>query len=321
MAKDSLVSIIVPVYNVEDYVTECVDSILGQSHRHIEVILVDDGSTDRSGEICDNYALMDKRVKTVHRPNGGLSAARNTGMSLATGDYMAFVDSDDIIHEKYIDCLLTLINTHDAEIASVRYIRFASHKPTDITLSGEVMTMDATKAMSMILYQDTIDNSICTKLYRRSLLESVEFPVGIYYEDLATFYRIYERATRVVHCDIPLYFYRYRDSSILGEFTLKRADVLDVVDEIERHMIHNHPCLIKAAQDRKFSANMNILWLMSATGISSRQIIDRCWHNIRQLRFGSLFDKHVRIKNKIGALASLFGLCFLQSVLSKFKAS
>ena len=316
MQQQPLISIIVPVYNAELYLDECVGSIVNQSYRNLEIILVDDGSTDSSATLCDRWADADKRIRTIHQNNSGPSAARNNAIEQCTGNFITFVDSDDTIAPQYIETLYNnLVNT-DADISS---LSLNLSKSDHSHKTNKPVTMTALKAVENILFQRGLDNAVAGKLYKRHLWQSVRFRTGIYYEDLEVFYHLYLQAKRIVHQDFPLYFYRQHSSSRMGSFNLKRADVLDVVDEIEQYIFTNHPTLLNAAHDRKFSANMNILWLMSSTGISSQQIIDRCWNNIKLLRLNSLFNHHVRLKNKIGALTSFLGLGMLTYILSKFK--
>lgn len=315
MNNSSLISIIVAVYNAEKYLKKCLDSIISQSYCNLEIILVDDGSTDHSGEICDSYVANDSRIKVIHQSNRGPSMARNNAIDCCNGDFITFVDADDTIAPQYIETLYTNLINADADISSVTL----SLSKDKTATKSETKTMSGHDAVEGILYQRGLDNAVAGKLYRRRLWSNVRFRQGIYYEDLEVFYHLYLQASRVVHQDCALYFYRQHSSSRMGLFTLKRADVLDIVDEIEQYMVQHHPTLLKAARDRKFSANMNILWLMSATGISSQQIKERCWQNIKQLRLNSLLNSRVRLKNKIGALTSFMGLGMLSLILSKFK--
>lgn len=316
MQHQPKITIIVPVYNLEQYLDECVGSIVNQSYRNLEIILVDDGSSDSSANMCDRWADNDSRIHTIHQSNSGPSAARNNAIDQCNGDYITFVDADDVIAPQYIETLLTNMVNADADISSLSLNLSATKHSVP---AGKTITMTAVEAVEGILHQRGLDNAVAGKLYKRQLWQLVRFRTGIYYEDLEVFYHLYLQAKRIVHQDFPLYFYRQHSSSRMGSFNLKRADVLDVVDEIEQYISTNHPTLLNAAHDRKFSANMNILWLMSSTGVSSQQIIDRCWNNIKLLRLNSLFNHRVRLKNKIGALTSFLGLRMLTFILSKFK--
>ncbi len=321
MNQNSLISVIVPVYNVEKYLPWCLDSVLAQTYRLFELILVDDGSTDGSVTICDEYASRDARVKVIHQDNGGPSAARNAALDIMQGEYVAFIDADDVVHEKYLERLMQNLEIFGADISSVTFCRIPEQGKLSVAdTSGAIATYSAEKAIRKILYQNQLENSAWGKVYKACLWDGIRFPSDIYYEDLAIFYKIYERASKVVHETAMLYGYRQRPSSIMGNFTLKRADVLEVVDGFVEDIRRRHPSLLRAALDRKFSANMNILWLMTATGVSDDTIIARCWANIKSLRCQSLFNRRVRLKNRLGALISYCGLKPLRLLFRHFPA-
>lgn len=320
MHKLPLISIIVPVYNVADFLAECIDSIMRQSYQNLEIIIVDDGSTDNSGKICDEYALQDNRINVIHRKNGGLSAARNTGLDSATGEYVSFIDSDDIVHHQYIETLYTNIHNSKSDISSVELQHFkTSDNSYNKIIDGQISLFNGEECTRKILYQNTLDNSACAKLFKRELFINIRFPLDTYYEDLAIIPIIYLNATQAVHQSVSLYFYRQRENSIIGNFTMKRTDVLNVTDNIVQLMAQSYPQLLPAAQSRKFSANMNILHLMVVNGIKDKATTDRCWNNIKLLRIKSLVDTNVRRKNKIGALASLAGKHILLTLFRFFK--
>ncbi|MBR5333049.1 MAG: glycosyltransferase [Muribaculaceae bacterium] len=317
-----LISVIVPIYNVEKYVGECVDSIINQSYKNLEIILVDDGSTDRSGEICDDYAQRDNRIKVIHRENGGLSEARNTGLDATRGEYTTFVDSDDLIHQECISTLYNLLVNTQTDISTVSFNHFADGEqvstkaplsPVKVYNTGE----DAVK--SMLYQQGYIDNSPCGKLFKTGLFSSHRFPKGKLYEDLATIPYVCLKAKKVATTTTPMYHYRSRSSSILGRFSLRRCDVLDITRDLVRYMEQNHLSIVNAARSRQFSANMNILWLMSATEIKDDAVEARCWENIKTLRLFSLVNPRVRMKNKIGAIISFIGLKNTMKILKCFK--
>lgn len=320
MKSQPLVSIIIPIYNVSGFLKECLDSILGQTYSRLEIILVDDGSTDDSGLICDEYQCLDSRIKVIHKSNGGLSDARNAGLEIMTGSYVAFVDSDDWVHPRYVEILLTnLVNTSaEVSVATFRVVDEYSSVIPEIDLSSPVEVFTSREAVSTTLYQHKLDNSAWGKLYSSRLFDSLRFKKGIGYEDLQLFYRIYERAEKVVWQKVSLYFYRRHDNSYLNRFTLRRTDVLDVTDELEEYMRNNHPYLLKPAQSRRLSANFNILWLMTVNKVVEPSIEARCWSNIRALRRGALSDKRVRCKNKIGILLSYLGKRALVVVFGLF---
>ena len=322
MDRQPLISIVVPVYNVVDYVGACLDSILNQSYKNLEIILVDDGSTDGSGDVCDAYASQNDNFIVIHQENGGLSVARNAGLDLVRGESVTFVDSDDMIHREYISTLYKYIETERADISAISSVTIhdgdlvpttAPRGPVKVFYSGE----DAVE--SMLYQQGFIDNSAWGKLFKVKLFESHRFPVGMLYEDLATIPFVCLEAKNIATSDTPMYFYRARENSLLDRFSLRRAHILDVVDDMVKHMEQYKPSLVDAAQSRKFSANMNILRLMVATNTKDDAIINRCWENICVLRKFIILHTNVRLVNKLGAVASFFGLEFLMKILTRFK--
>lgn len=216
MKQDILVSVIVPVYNVEEYLARCVDSILTQSYRNLEVILVDDGAKDSSGMICDDYAGKDPRVRVIHKENGGLSSARNAGIDVARGDWLEFVDSDDWIEPDAVEKMLCLALDCETELvvggrwdvsAKTGEKKKGLCPPRQEVISGEEM-------VRRIFRWDNCDSSACDKLFSRRLFREVRFPEGVICEDVPVMYRIVLDAGRVALLDKPIYNYYHRSGSI-----------------------------------------------------------------------------------------------------------
>lgn len=317
-----LISVIVPIYNVEKYVGECVDSIINQTYKNLEIILVNDGSTDSSGKICDCYVEKDSRIKVIHRENGGLSEARNSGLDIAKGEYLTFVDSDDVIVSDCIEMLYNLLINKGADVSTGALTPFYDGEklPTEVPLSAVKVFDNGVDAVKSMLFQrGYINNSPCSKLFKASLFKKYRYPKGLLYEDLATIPYVCLNAKKIATTTTPMYFYRKRSASILGDFSLRRCDVLDVVDDLVRYMEQHYPLIVDAARSRKFSANMNILWLMSATGVKDDVVVARCWENIKALRLFSLVNPRVRMKNKIGAIISFVGMKNTMKILKCFK--
>lgn len=300
------VSVIIPVYNTELYLRECLDSVLAQTHRDMEIIVVDDGSTDSSAAICDDYAAMDTGVRVLHCENGGLSVARNRGIAVATGDYVTFVDSDDYIHPEMLSVLLSA----QADVVSCRFTR----NEKELGIGSPVFKFhDSTEAAEGILYQKkAFTPSACAHLLKRELLSDESlFRTGILYEDLDWLYRVYQSASGVKNCSSRLYFYRDTDGSILNKWNPRRLDVLDVTARIEEYFAGN-PRLLAAARDRRMSAAFNI-FMLNAQNENDPELAQRCYDIIRERRNQSLLNPQVRLKNKLGAIASYFG----KNLLSK----
>lgn len=241
---EKCVSVIVPIYNVEAYLKRAVDSIIGQTYSGLEIILVDDGSPDNCGKICDDYAKKDNRIKVIHKANGGLSDARNAGLDVATGDYIAFVDSDDYIAEDFVETLLLELEKHDADVSMCSY-RVTSSMEFDGSIweeSGnhEIEVCDRTELLSNLYDANHRDATYFivawNKLYKASLWEGIRFPKGKIHEDEATTYRIYDRASKGVYMHRPMYGYFSAPESITrSRFSLKRLEWMDAMDDRIRY--------------------------------------------------------------------------------------
>lgn len=262
-----LISVIVPVYKVEAYLGRCVDSIRNQTWKNLEIILVDDGSPDHSGALCDGYARQDSRIRVIHKPNGGLSSARNAGMAAAVGEYLAFVDSDDWIAPDMYEKLLNLMTRWDAQLACAgRYdVReeTGSRKvglcpPREECISGQTL------AGRIFLY-DNCDSSACDKLYRRELLQNLRYPDGRVCEDMPVTYRIALAAERAAMCPEPLYFYFHRKGSITQakEITDKTFHYSQNTQEIYPYILKNYPEIAPQARFLRVHSLAHILLLLS----------------------------------------------------------
>lgn len=311
MNEKPAVSLIVPVYNVAQYLGECVESIRRQDFHDFEVLLVDDGSTDGSEVVCDEVASIDLRFRVIHQPNGGTSVARNTGIVAAEGEYIAFMDSDDILHPAYLSRLYALAVGSDADISMVKFAEGSLPDCSRLSLSGKKpVVLSPLEALERTLYQDGLDTGPYCKLYRRSLFERHMFVPGLLYEDLDLITKLLPLANRVVVSDDLLYYYRHRVGSNIGSFSLKRLDVLDVTQDICRRMNAFDRSLQRAARDRRLSAAFNMFILLNRNGYGSTVESDRCWDIVRDLRGGEIVNPRVRLKNKLGVLLSYGGRSF-----------
>ena len=317
---EPLISVIVPVYNVEDYLDQCMESIVGQTYPHLEILMVDDGSTDNSGTLCDQWAERDQRIRVIHQENGGLSAARNTALDAMSGELVIMVDSDDVLHPDAVSILLQAIQAHHADVAIGSFVVFDGMDANWPTITSEktVRHYDSQAALKAIYYQDKLTNSSCWRLFKASLFNDVRYPVGKYYEDLAIVYPLYKKCNLVVGIDDAVYGYRQRNDSILGRFSLKRADVLDICEQLERHVQTEDVELLHAVRSRLLSAYFNILLLSYQDKEQDfKELQDRCWKGIKRLRYNCLIDSNVRPKNKAGIIASYLGRTFLCDILGK----
>ncbi|MCQ2289280.1 MAG: glycosyltransferase [Muribaculaceae bacterium] len=306
--ESALITIIVPVYNVAVYLDRCVESIIHQTYHNLEIILVDDGSTDGSADLCDLWAERDERIRVIHQENGGLSMARNAALDIMTGDYVAMVDGDDYVGIDFARILYKVISHNRADIAAAAWSIFDDGNDPQITLDdGPELTFTSSEAIDDVFYQHTLTNSACSKLFKSSIFKTLRFPQGLLYEDLAVIYDILEGAQTVAYTSRTLYYYRQRSGSITQKFTPERIHVLDITEQIEKRMATAAPEHLPAARSRRLSACFNILLLCPTDG-SMDDVVARCWLGIKTLRKGCLLDPHVRLKNKLGILLSYFGL-------------
>ena len=320
MNENPLISVIVPVYNVETYLDQCLESIVNQSYGHLEILVVDDGSTDNSDMICDRWAGQDERIRVIHQPNGGLSAARNTALDAMQGELVTMVDSDDVLHPMALSILLSTLTSHQADIAVGGYTPFHDGVPQwDGDPAGSETAPQCygqDQAILAVFYQQGLTHSAWGRLYRASLFQDIRYPVGLYYEDLAIIYPLLLKCSRVARINEPLYGYRQRENSILEKFSPKRAAVLDIAEELERRMLQeNNASYLKAVRSRLLSAYFNILLLSHRDkGGGHKSLQNRCWTGIKRLRHDCLLDPKVRNKNKMGIMASYAGRWFLCNV-------
>lgn len=246
-----LISVIVPVYNVEQYLPKCIDSILAQTYENLEIILVEDGTKDSSGIICDDYAAKDTRIRVIHKPNGGLSSARNAGMEIARGEYFGFVDSDDWIEPEMYENLMAVSQKYDADVVcGGRYdVDGATRERTTGLCPVKEECIDPMEMLGRVFIWDNCDSAAWDKLYRRHIFAETKYPLGVYSEDVACFYKLMEAADRVALCPKPMYNYLHRQNSIttskLSEKTFHYPSHTAV---IYPYILEHHPEIAKQAR-------------------------------------------------------------------------
>ena len=237
------VSIIVPVYNVEKYLDECVKSILAQTYSNIEIVLVDDGSKDTSGSMCDEYKKQDNRIVVVHKENGGLSSARNAGMENASGDYYIFVDSDDTISPDMVEEMVKKAKEHDAKIVSSLISEEQDKLGKGNT--GKVTVLNTHDALKSIFSDGLVVTSSSGKMYASDLWEDIRFPTDMIFEDFATIYKVIRKAPKVVSFEDWQYFYRPNPAGITGTpFYHRKMQFFDVAAKVSEGISDTHPDLV-----------------------------------------------------------------------------
>ena len=262
------ITVIVPIYNAGQYLEKCIDSIINQTYTNLEIILVNDGSTDNSGAICDEYAKKDSRIKVIHKENGGLSSARNAGLDIASGEYVSFVDSDDWIEKDMLEVLYNACTSNDAELScGGRYDVYPKSTIVGLCPKNDecISVIEMIKKLFLAV---ECDCSVCDKLFKRSLFDEIHFPLGQINEDEAIFYNLLDGATRVALVNKPLYNYFHRESSIsTSDFTERKLVYLDNATKIKAFVQETYPELKHEAE--VFYAT-KIFWFLTMIDESSK---------------------------------------------------
>lgn len=240
MKEEKLLSVIIPTYNVEKYLDKCVESIVNQTYKNLEVILVDDGSTDDSGKICDEWTKKDERIKVYHKENGGLSDARNYGIEKSNGIYLSFVDSDDYIDKDMYLNLITGCEKYNKDIGCCNKIRIYKN---DLKYENKIKTNKTVKNdESLLLLLLLSDPSACNKIYKRSLFDKIRFPKGKLYEDIATIPYIIDAANGMYMDKLNGYYYVQRENSIIHtNFNLNKMDYMENTKKLKEYIIKKYP--------------------------------------------------------------------------------
>lgn len=258
MEKEKI-SVIIPVYDVEPYLEKCINSVLNQTYQNLEIILVDDGSPDLCGNICDTYAKKDNRIKVIHKENSGLSDARNRGLDIATGDYIGFVDSDDYITENMFKTLYELLKTYQADISTVSFYEIFNGKVIGVRDSKKLEVMNKKEALKELYRDDKIQSYCWNKLFKRELFEGVRFPSGKNFEDIPTTLLLFEKSNVVVRLEKPEYYYMRRNDSIVGKRNFKTYnDYIDVIFNKYFYMFDKYPEL---ELYNAYNFVINAIWL------------------------------------------------------------
>ena len=241
-----LISVIVPIYNVEKYIKKAVDCIVRQTYDNIEIILVDDGSTDNCGLICDEYYKKDNRIKVIHKENGGASEARNAGIEIAKGEYFAFIDPDDWIENNMIEVLYNNIKKYDADISICEYVKenIKGKVLKKKNETKEIQIFNKKNSLYELITQKNITNHPWNKLYKKKLFSEIRYPKGKLLEDISTTYKLFENSNKIVYQNISLYHYIKRGSSALGSMTEKGInDLEDATFSRNKYLLNKYPDL------------------------------------------------------------------------------
>ncbi len=316
--NEPLISVIVPVYNVEKYLQKCLDSIKNQTYTNLEILLIDDGSTDSSGSICDNAAKNDKRIRVIHKENKGISHTRNTGIQNSSAELITFIDSDDYVNEKYVQYLYNLLSVSKSDIAIGAHI--IEYSSGNIHYKGIGTGTEATYNSKQVLHEILLDNkvdiSVWGKLFYRSLFKNIEFPVGKRFEEPATMYKVIENTEKIICGGDANYYYQIREQSITTTGTfLGKMDLIYHTTKMCEDITAKYPELQTAAERRLvwayFSTLNQLLKCPDRKEYKTEEIeiINFLKSKSKQIKSYAVYSK----RDKLASFTLKFGIFFYKS--------
>lgn len=308
------ISIIVPVYNVEDYIKECLDSLVAQTYKDIEIVIVDDGSKDGSIAICEEYAKRYDNIVIYTKENGGLSDARNYGIKVAKAPYLMFVDSDDTLTPDACEVLLKLLEEQNVDIAIGELYRKGPNK-----VGTTVKMYEPVEALAEILRETSFSTSACAKLFKRELFEKVEFPKGMLFEDFGTVYKLFFEAKRIAYLEHDLYFYRVRENSITTQrFTTRKMDLFKIADEIDAYIEAHCKDLMKISKNRRTRYAISFLKEIAIGGAERKEDVEQLLSYVKS-DIVSYLGSPYKITSKLFGVASAINYKAVVWMLRKIK--
>lgn len=319
---DKLISVIVPIYNVEKYLTKCIESIINQTYENLEIILVDDGSPDNCPIICDEYAKRDSRVKVIHKKNGGLSDARNTGLDIATGEYIMFIDSDDFVEIDMMESMMNnmIDNNVDLVVCNIKYIYDNSEK---VKYNQKNKVLDKYEAMQEYIKDGIVQAVAWNKLYKRNLINDMRYKVGKINEDEFFTYKIVDRTNKIYYNSKPFYNYVQRNTSIMGTYSIKRLDTVEASYERLNFIKERYPELY--VEEKKNFINLCIsnykMILKNMSIDTDKNGRKRLKSYVVQLKFKNSELSSYSFKNKIKIFMSKVSLDYCCRILMLFRNS
>lgn len=261
-----LISIILPIYNIEAYLPTCMRSVFAQTYENLEIIMVDDGSTDRCPDLCEQYRKKDHRVVVYHKCNGGLSDARNYGIARAKGEYITCIDPDDYVDPDYVEYLYSLIRRYGVLMSICQHqVHYANGQVKDLGQNGEEV-LKTKRCLKRMLYHDVIDTSAWAKLYHKSLFQTVQYPKGKIFEDIGTTYALMMQCSKIAVGYESKYHYRFHPQSIVnGAFSVRKLDLIEMTDRMAKDVLQKYPDLEQAVLRRRVYARFSTLNQMLQT--------------------------------------------------------
>ena len=309
-----MISVIVPVYKVEEFLPHCIESIIKQTYAELELILVDDGSPDGCGKICDEYATIDERIVVIHKENGGLSDSRNAGLEIAKGDYVTFVDGDDYIALNMLECFKDKVDKYDADIVQCEFFR--TYKDVDVSVvdrpEREVVLTGLEAMEDYFVAKKHIITVATGKLYKISLFKEndIIFPKEKLHEDNFINYKLFYYANKVVCSNLQLYFYYQRSESIMKrKFDTKRLDIVEAAEQaVEFVESNNIPLLKQVMHYYVYIHKRTIEWILLDSGRREwKSLLNRLRRKIIESGFDNSFNKSIPLNRRLSLLTLWMG--------------
>lgn len=317
LQQNPLVSIIVPIYNVKSFLEDSVSSIIRQTYTNLDIVLIDDGSTDGSGLIADRLSANDCRIRVFHQPNRGLSAARNAGILKAKGRLLTFLDSDDAYGPQCIEhlCYAMKFTGSDISICNIRTFTGEGHVPNyclqvnnDSEYQSHISTFEPLDAITDVLYMRTLPIGASGKLYRRSLFDTIRYPVGKLYEDIGTTVRLFDKAHGICFIDYRDFLYRFREGSIQhSTFSIQQMDLIYNIQSFRKLLELKYPSALPAFRSKLLSAAFNIMMKIPTHDKRYQSESLYLWKLILANRKSVLLDCNARTLARVAAVLSYCG--------------
>ena len=318
---NKLISVIVPVYKVEPYLDRCVSSIVCQSYHELEILLVDDGSPDNCPAMCDMWAAKDNRVKVIHKENGGLSSARNAGLDVASGEYIAFVDSDDYIATTMLEKMLDAVTKNGVSVACCGRIRVSETEKTQMYTLSKACVLSSEEAIRQLLIGGSVEEAAWDKLYRADVFKKRRFPEGEINEDIVQTIEILGSCGSIVHVGEPLYYYCKNPNSITtSKYNPKKMICIKHLDQIADYLDKSYPQLLKYLYDLELRYCQGLLYLLldnAKTLNDNRNDYKEVYARFRKAYKATAFGKGASRSERMKGLLIYFQVYYLMHGLKK----
>lgn len=319
--EEDLISVLVVAYNVSDYISKCLDSIINQTYKNIEIIIVNDGSTDETKNICDYYGSIDNRIKVIHKENEGVATARNTAIKNSKGKYISFVDSDDFILSDYIEYLYYNIKKYNADIINCNFEYYYENKSTIKRIKPieeKIIEFNKKEALQNLLYQKELDVSPWAKLYKIDVFNNVEYPKGKIYEDFGTFYKNIINSNKIIYSNQKKYYYFIRKTSTTGRnFKKEDFDMIELSKIMKKEILTIYPDLENAINSRLI--NMDFYFIRRIDKKLYPKQYKLIKDDIKLLRKKVLKDKKIKFKVKAGIYISYIKIDLIRVIYNIIK--